>query len=202
LRLDGGEEAVTPVVEPTSGRPRERERPRSAAAGTILALALTIGSGVVVSYGLARHARPWLLVGAAVFAPVLVVATGAAADRVEDSRRAAGAAAFCSLVIVFIVSIVVSSAWWAHSSSTRVTLAIASTDPSAHVYLHRAPGGPELTGAHAPAPLVAGKRYEFDCEDRLSDSSRWARLADTSYFAPVIALRNQRGVIPKALPSC
>jgi hypothetical protein len=188
--------------EPPSAEHDARDDEVSAGLGVALAVGLTIASGIVVSYGLARHERLWLFVGAAVFAPVVVIATGAAADRVEHSRRAAGAAAFCGLVVVFVVSIVVASALWSDTSEHRVVLTIASADPSAHVYLHRAPGGPELSGTHAPAPLSAGGHYEFVCEDRLKDGSRWARLAGRALFAPVVALRTERGAVPAPLPSC
>jgi hypothetical protein len=174
----------------------------SVAATVIFVVASTLAAGLLVSYGLAEHERLYQFIGAALFAPVVVGATRAAVNRVDESRHAAGAAAFSAVVLLFVVAIVVSSSWWDDSQSGALVLRIATTDPSAHVYLHQRPGGPELSGDHAPAPLSAAKGYQFDCEAGLADGSRWARLSNSSFWAPVIALRTQRGAPPAPLPRC
>jgi hypothetical protein len=207
LHGNGAVDAVTTPAETTSAEtmPARRDTGASATSTTVgvaVAILLTVASGIVVSYGLTEHERLWLFLGAGILAPVLVIATGAAADRVEVSRRAAGAVAFSGLVLLFVVAIVVSSSWWRDSPNRSAALTIASADPSAHVYLHRFPGSPELSGHRAPAPLVAGKHYEFTCEVRRNDGYRWARLAGTSYWAPVISLRTARGTVPTRLPTC
>jgi hypothetical protein len=194
--------AETTAVETMPARRHSGASATSAAVGVGVATLLTVGSGIVVSYGLAEHERLWLFLGAGIFAPVLVIATGAAADRVEVSRRAAAAVAFCGLVVLFVIAIVVSSSWWSDSPSRSAIFTIASADPSAHVYLHRFPGSSELSGHRAPAPLVAGKHYVFTCEVRRNDGSRWARLDGTSYWAPVISLRTALGTVPARLPTC
>jgi hypothetical protein len=169
----------------------------------VAAVVVTVGAGLAVSYGLARHDQLWLFGGAVVFAPVLVASGHGAAGALPDNRRSAGAMAVAGLGIVFIVTIVVSTSWWddAQAAGGR-SLFVASSDPSAHVYLRRAPGRKELTGPRSPAPLRGGQAYAFACEVELADSSRWLRLVDSPYWAPASALRTAKGAQPAPLPSC
>jgi hypothetical protein len=169
----------------------------------VAAVVVTVGAGLAVSYGLAVDDQVWLFGGAVVFAPVLVASAHGAAGALPDNRRSAGAMAIAGLCIVFIVTIVVSTPWWdEETAATGRSLFVASSDPSAHVYLRRAPGRQELTGPRAPTPLQGGRAYAFTCEVELADSSRWLRLADSPYWAPASAMRTEQGALPAPLRSC
>jgi hypothetical protein len=190
--------AVDLVDDPDTDRPARR-----AWSWAISAVVVTVGAGIAVSYGQAHEDQLWLLGAAAVFAPVLVASAHGAASYVDDNRRAAGAAAVAMLGIVFIVAIVVSHPWWgAAAAATGRVLYVASSDPSAHVYLHRKPGTSELAGRRAPEPLRGGKSYRFSCVVELADSSRWVQLSESFSWVPANALRTAKGAAVGSMPSC
>jgi hypothetical protein len=169
----------------------------------VLAVLLTVGAGGAVSYGLARDDAVWLLVGAAVFAPVLVASTHGAARAVRENRRTAGMATCAGLAILFIVVIVVVEPLWGDTpDASGPVLVIGASDPSAHVYLHGTPGGAELTRKRDPAPLVVSTPYRFSCQVKLSDGTRWLRLADTDYWVPGFVLLTEAGRPAPAFPTC
>jgi hypothetical protein len=179
------------------------DSPRLSVWAVVLAVVLTVGAGVAVSYGLARDDKLWLVGGALVFAPVLVASTHGAAAAVEENRRSAGAAACAGLAILFIVVIVIAEPLWGDTRALRgKQLFVASTDPTAHVYLRRTPGGAELTRRRDPKPLVAATAYRFACQVELSDGTTWLQLSDASYWAPANALLTKQGTSPPKLPTC
>lgn len=145
---------------------------------------LTIAAALAVSYGLALEDQRWVVGGAAIFAPLLVLSAHAA-WRFEPAPWSAALVATAVLLFSFMMLIVVSSTWWDRSATSVVSFTLASTDPSAHVYLRAKPEGAELVaGRRAPAPLGAGKRYDFACEVTLGDGTRWLRLDGTRYWVP------------------
>ena len=169
----------------------------------VLAVLLTVSAGVAVSYGLARDDTLWLLAGAVIFAPVVVASNHGAAGAVQENRRAAGAAACAGLAILFIVVIVVVEPLWGSTrGASGPALVIGASDPSAHVYLHGTPGGAELTRKRDPAPLVANTAYRFSCQVKLSDGSRWLRLADADHWVPAAGLLTNTGRPAPGFPTC
>ena len=179
------------------------DRARVSAWAVALAVLLTVAAGLAVSYGLARDDRLWLVAGAVVFAPVLVASAHGAAGAVEESRRTAGVAGFAAIAILFIVVIVVSQPWWDEQGGlSGKELFVAAADPTAHVYLHKTPGGAELTRRRDPKPLVAATAYRFDCEVKLADGTLWFQLSGTDYWAPQHALLSKQGTAAPRLPTC
>jgi hypothetical protein len=169
----------------------------------VVAILLTVGAGVAVSYGLARDDPVWLLSGAAAFAPVVVASTHGAARAVQENRRTAGTAACAGLGILFIVVIVVAEPWWGSDhNATGPALVLGASAPSAHVYLHGTPGGTELTRARDPEPLVANTAYRFSCQVKLSDDTRWLRLADSEHWVPAFVLLTKSGRPAPLFPTC
>jgi hypothetical protein len=161
---------------------------------------LTIAAGVAAGYGFNRHSAPWLVASAALVAPILVVGAHAGA-RVESAPRAAALAVTAVLLFLFIVSIVVSEQLWDSATATSDSPAyrLAADTPDAHVYLRAKPGGPELTGRNAPAPLSGGHDYYFSCSVTLGDSTQWLRSRDSGFWAPAIAFRSTSA---DGLPEC
>jgi hypothetical protein len=169
----------------------------------VLAVLGTVGAGVAVSYGLARDDRLWLLVGAVVFAPLLVASTHGASDAVLENRRAAGAAACAGLALLFVVVTVVVEPWWGEPRTAHgLALVIRASDPSAHVYLRRVPGGGELNRKRDPDPLVANTAYRFGCQVKIADGTVWLRRADAQYWAPATAMLTKDGRPAPRLPTC
>jgi hypothetical protein len=170
--------------------------------GALTLLAGSIGGGVLVGYGFAVEERAWLVIGAAVFAPVLVIG-GHLAARNETAPRTAALAAMSLLALCFVVAALVASNLWDTPASASTALSIASSDPGAHVYVHAVPEGRELISDRAvDAPLVGGRGYGFACEAVLPDGTRWARLADRDRWVPVSALRSSDGGAPTRLSTC
>ena len=169
----------------------------------VLAVLVTAGCGIVVSYGLARDDRLWLLLGAVVFAPVLVASTHGAARAVAENPRTAGAAACAGLALLFVVVVVLVEPWWGEEATAHgPALVLGASDPSAHVYLRKVPGGGELTRRRDPTPLLANTPYRFRCQVRISDGTVWLRLADRAYWVPAGALLTKDGRTPPTLPTC
>ena len=176
---------------------------RASVGAVALAVLLTVGAGVAVSRGLAHDDTLWLLAGAAVFAPVVVASTHRAAGAVQENRRTAGAAACAGLAILFLVVIVVVEPLWGSTRGANgPALVIGASDPSAHVYLHGTPGGVELNRKRDPDPLVANTPYRFSCQVKLSDGSRWLRLADANRWAPAAVLLTNTGRPAPEFPTC
>jgi hypothetical protein len=154
----------------------------------VIFVGLAIGSGLAVSYGLARDDPLWLVLGAAVFAPLVVAAAHASAG-LESSPRAAALGSVCGLTLVAVVAIVVSMPWWGETDRSGGIFKLAADDPSAHVYVRDEPGGRELDGPkNAPAPLVSGRDYRFTCVVELGDSTRWLELEHLGYWVPATAV--------------
>jgi hypothetical protein len=164
---------------------------------------LAFASGLAVSYGLARDDTLWLLVGAGVFAPLVVIGAHAAAG-LESSPRAAAFLTVCGLSLVAVVAVVVSTPWWGDDAAAHgATFMLTAEDPSAHVYLRDRPEGKELTGgARDPAPLVSGRKYEFECDVELGDSTRWLRLEHADLWVPATVLRPVGATTAERLPGC
>jgi hypothetical protein len=191
--------ASAPVAETAPADSSARLRPWPA----ILAVLATVCAGVAVSYGLARDDRLWLLVGAVVFAPVLVASTHGASNAVLESRRAAGAAGCAGLALLFVVVTVIVEPWWGEPTTAHgPALVIGASDPSAHVYLRRVPGGGELNRKGDPDPLVANTAYRFRCQVRIADGTVWLRQAEADYWAPATAMLTKGGQPPPRLPVC
>jgi hypothetical protein len=172
---------------------------KPSAVSVVLAVLGAVVAGVSVSYGLARHDHLWLLLGAFLFAPLLVVAAHVAAATTVSSPRAAGLAAMCVLLLIFVVTVVVVEPWWGARADASSTLYIPSHDPRAAVYLHAKPGSGELDTV---APLRGGHGYEFACAEDLGDGTRWFRLADGAYWVPDVALRDASGHRVGKFKSC
>jgi hypothetical protein len=169
----------------------------------VLYVLLAFGAGVAVSYGLARDDTLWLVIGAGVFAPLVVVGAHAAAG-LESSPRAAALATVCGLSLVAVVAVVVSTPWWGDDAANRgAGFVLTADDPTAHVYLRDRPEGKELTGAQRdPAPLVSRHEYRFTCGVELGDSTRWLRLEDSQLWAPATVLRPVGKTTADQLPRC
>jgi hypothetical protein len=169
----------------------------------VLYLLLAFGAGVAVSYGLARDDTLWLVIGAGVFAPLVVIGAHAAAG-LESSPRAAALGTVCALTLVAVVAVVVSTPWWGDDAASRgAAFVLAADDPSAHVYLRDRPEGKELTGGkHDPAPLVSRHEYQFSCGVELGDSTRWLRLEESKLWAPASVLRPVGKTAADQLPRC
>jgi len=163
---------------------------------------LAFGSGVAVSYGLAHHDSLWLILGAGVFAPLVVIGAHAAAG-LESSPRAAAFGTICGLTLLAVVAIVISTPWWDGDAKAGTAFVLTADDPTAHVYLRDRPGGKELTGAKGdPAPLHAGQQYRFACAVELADSTRWVRLEDSELWAPATVLQPVGKTTVDRLPRC
>jgi hypothetical protein len=161
---------------------------RVSPAWIVIFAVLAVGSGVSVSYGLAKDDPLWLVLGAAVFAPLVVTAAHASA-RLESAPRTAALGSVCGLTLVAVVAIVVSTPWWDETDRSGGTFRLAADDPTAHVYLHDEPGGSELNGTKgAPGPLVSGRAYQFSCVVELGDSTRWLELEHSGYWIPATAV--------------
>jgi len=138
---------------------------------------------------------------------ILTIATEIGNQRLEKlrllSRPYNGAAACARLAILFIVVIVVVEPLWGSTRGANgPALVIGASDPSAHVYLHGTPGGVELNRKRDPDPLVANTPYRFSCQVKLSDGSRWLRLADANRWAPAAVLLTNTGRPAPEFPTC
>jgi hypothetical protein len=169
---------------------------------SVIAIVVSIGAGILVGYGLGRGEKVWLVVGAAVFAPIIVAAAHAA-GRVESSPRAAAAAAVGLLLLLFIIAVLIGASLWDRVQRQGVELYIPSSDRSAHVYVHAKPEGPELvTGSGDSGPLRGGKPYLFSCQVELGDSTIWVKLDAADYWVPATAMRTANGNAAGPLRRC
>ena len=175
---------------------------RSVWGPAVVAVLLAGVAGTAVGIGLGRHDRILQLCGAALFALVAVVGAHTLRPR---SGTVVAAVMVAAVTVVGGVSATVAAMATPTDRGAGANLLYTPAGERVVVYLHGEAGGPEATGAGAPAPLRSGQGYAFACTvvvDRAGIPETWARAADGSGWVPVTAVRDASGRVPRGLPPC